>query len=179
MGTMQRVHCIKGKQNEVCDVPWPVRVLCGSWSCPGQDEPLWDSSAVQVTPHPGEGQSRGSRARWDCPGAGMAAGTNPAAPYQMLPPCLRSLHRPNQPQLVLSSPLSPRLDASQWISMSHSNAEKLMIKKEFFPLYYSPPPPPLHPGPAGLGSSAPAMGTSDAAALGDAGAPSQFTREAE
>lgn len=63
--------------------------------------------------------------------------------------------------------------------MSHSNAEKMMIKKEFFPLYYSPPPPPLHPGPAGLGSSAPAMGTSDAAALGDAGPPSQFTWEAK
>lgn len=35
--------------------------------------------------------------------------------------------------LVLSAPLSPRLDASQWISMSHSNAERtgdLKIKKE-------------------------------------------------
>jgi len=64
--------------------------------------------------------------------AGISAGTNPAAPYQMLPPCLCSLRQPSQAQLVLSSPLSPRLDASQWISMSHSNAEKLMIKKEFF-----------------------------------------------
>lgn len=37
--------------------------------------------------------------------------------------------------LVLSAPLSPRLDASQWISMSHSNAERtgdLKIKKEVF-----------------------------------------------
>lgn len=50
----------------------------------------------------------------------------------MLPPCLGSLRQPSRAQLVLSGPLSPRLDASQWISMSHSNAEKLMIKKEFF-----------------------------------------------
>ena len=64
--------------------------------------------------------------------AGISAGTNPATPYQMLPPCLRSLRQPSRVQLVLSGPLSPRLDASQWISMSHSNAEKLMIKKEFF-----------------------------------------------
>lgn len=64
--------------------------------------------------------------------AGISAGTNPAAPYQMLPPCLRSLRQPSWAQLVLSGPLSPRLDASQWISMSHSNAEKLMIKKEVF-----------------------------------------------
>lgn len=47
--------------------------------------------------------------------------------------------------LVLSAPLSPRLDASQWISMSHSNAERtgdLKIKKErvfFVHLYDSPP----------------------------------------
>lgn len=63
---------------------------------------------------------------------GISAGINPAALYQILPPCLHLLRQPSWAQLVLSSPLSLRLDASQWISMSHSNAEKLMIKKEFF-----------------------------------------------
>lgn len=99
---------------------------------PGRMRRFGTALQCRFLPTPGKEQSRGSRASWNCLGAGIAAGTNPAAAYQMLPPCLRSLRRPSQPQLVLSGPLSPRLDASQWISMSHSNAEKLMIKKEFF-----------------------------------------------
>lgn len=142
-----RVHCIGGEKNQVCDVPWPMKVLCSSLSC--QDigggtrsasiaalgrmsrfgmAPLLQIPSLTLVRGRVGAAEQGGIAR----AAGISAGTNPAAPYQMLPPCLRSLRQPSRAQLVLSGPLSPRLDASQWISMSHSNAEKLMIKKEFF-----------------------------------------------
>lgn len=64
--------------------------------------------------------------------ARISAGTNPAA---LIRCChLASACTVGQARRSLCYPTlyPPRLDASQWISMSHSNAEKLMIKKEFF-----------------------------------------------
>ncbi|XP_037267660.1 uncharacterized protein LOC119159166 [Falco rusticolus] len=98
----------------------------------GQGELLGGAQGWQIpSPSPARGRAGAAKRAGIAWAAGISAGTNPAAPYQMLPPCLRSLRQPSWVQLVLSGPLSPRLDASQWISMSHSNAEKLMIKKDF------------------------------------------------
>lgn len=134
-------------KNQVCNVPWPTNVLCSSQSCQDVSGGTRSASiaALGRVSHfgtalgpriPSPTLARGRHGAAEQGGiaraAGISAGTNPAAPYQMLPPCLRSLRQPSWAQLVLSGPLSPRLDASQWISMSHSNAEKLMIKKEFF-----------------------------------------------
>lgn len=45
---------------------WHPWCLC---CCSGLDELLWDgSTALDPFPDPGERQSRGSQARWDCPG---------------------------------------------------------------------------------------------------------------
>lgn len=128
-------------------MPWPMNVLCSSQSCQdvgggtrsasiaalGRVSHFGTALGLRIpSPTLARGRLGAAKQGGIARAAGISAGTNPATPYQMLPPCLRSLRQPSRAQLVLSGPLSPRLDASQWISMSHSNAEKLMIKKEFF-----------------------------------------------